>query len=369
MPSVAPEYLAADPTIGDLALTVVRGDAVARRLSDWQAAFEAPVHPARDLRWLPVLKQGLRHEVHVVEARVGQTLAGVLPLAFVKSLAFGRLLVSLPYVNSAGPIAARAAAEQGDDDVAWGLIGRAVQLADELRVRYLELRHEREISHDALTETMTSKVHMRLPLPETADALWASFKSKLRSQIKSGEKHEFAVAWGGAEQLDAFYRVFSRNMRDLGTPVYSRAFFAAILKQFGADAELCVLRLRGAPVAAALVVHGRGVAETTSASTLREFNGTNANMVMYWNLLVRAIERGQRCFDFGRGTIDAGTYRFKKQWGAEPSPAIWQYYVRKGSIQAARPENEKFRLAIRAWQKLPVWLANVLGPPIVRGIP
>jgi FemAB-related protein (PEP-CTERM system-associated) len=292
-------------------------------------------------------------------------------LALVTSPWFGRFLVSLPYVNSAGPILSALAAESASDlpTIEAALVDRAVALADELNVRYLELRGERELPHPALAETNSSKVHMRLALPDTADALMAGFKSKLRSQLRGALKHAFEVRWGGQELVGDFYAVFSRNMRDLGTPVYPRAFFTAILDSFSSDAELCVLRLAGQPVAGALLVHGRSVTEVPSASTLRSANFSGANMAMYWHLLVRAIERGQSTFDFGRSTAGSGTYKFKEQWGAQPSPAIWQYHVRKGSARAMRPDNGKYGLAIRVWKRLPLWLASAIGPAIVRGIP
>ncbi len=109
--------------------------------------------------------------------------------------------------------------------------------------------------------------------------------------------------------------------------------------------------------------------EVPSASSLREFNSTSANMLLYWTLLSRAIERGQSVFDFGRSSKGGGTYRFKAQWGAKESPAVWQHYVREGSATDMRPNSGKFDLMIRSWQKLPVWLTQVIGPSIVRGIP
>jgi hypothetical protein len=118
-----------------------------------------------------------------------------------------------------------------------------------------------------------------------------------------------------------------------------------------------------------LLLHGSGITEVPSASSLREFNATCANMLLYWHLLVRAVERGQRVFDFGRSTLESNTYRFKKQWGAEPHPAIWQYYVRAGSAGDLRPENPKYERWIRIWQRLPVRLTKWIGPRIARGIP
>jgi serine/alanine adding enzyme len=347
---------------GGVVVQTLEGDAIWARLAALSADYPLAGHPDADPRWMRVLREGLGHRTLLLEATAAGSPVGILPLALVKSPFFGRFLVSLPYVNSSGMIAT-------DQRAIQALVDRAVELADEHDVRYLELRQECEIEHPALTHKNDTKVLMRLALPTTTDELWTSFKSKLRSQIRSGEKHEFEALWGEHERLDEFYDVFSRNMRDLGTPVFPKGLFASILRQFAGQAELCVLRLKGQAVAAALLVHGSGVTQVPSASSLREFNSTSANMVMYWHLLRRAVERGQRTFDFGRSTVDSNTFRFKKQWGAEPSPSVWQYYVRRGTIGDMRPDNAKFGLAIKAWQRLPIWLTRLIGPTIVRGIP
>ncbi len=315
-----------------------------------------------DPRWLSALCRGLRHDPYVLFAECGDRLVGVLPLAFVKSFLFGRFLVSLPYVNSGGVIAE-------NNSAAVALIDRAVALADELDVRYLELRHEVEVEHPHLAHKLASKVHMRLALPSSSEELWKGFTPKVRNQIRKAGSHGLSVHWGGAELLDGFYAVFSRNMRDLGTPVFGRGLFSGIVAQFREQAEICVVRLDRRPIAAGLLVHGGGVSEVPSASSLRRWNSTNANMLMYWHLLQRAIERGQNVFDFGRSSVDSATFRFKKQWGALPHAAIWQYYVRKGTVGEMRPENIRNQRMIRVWRRLPVGLTRLLGPLVVRGIP
>ncbi len=287
---------------------------------------------------------------------------GFLPLAYVSSLLFGRFLVSLPYLNSNGVLA-------GDDRIACRLVDEAVRLADSLDVRHLELRHEEPLEHPALSGRNRGKVHMRLTLPDFPGPLWAALPGKVRNQVRKGEKSGLRVAWGRAELLGDFYAVFSRNMRDLGTPVYSWRFFATVLEQFPLETELCVVRHGMKPVAAALVLHGQGVTEVPSASSLRPYNHTCANMLMYWKLLERATQRGQAVFDFGRSTIDGSTYRFKKQWGAVPEPANWQSYERTGRASDVRPDNPRYRRWIGMWQRLPVGLTRLLGPVIVRGIP
>ncbi len=298
----------------------------------------------------------------MLEAAEGDDIRGLLPLVFLKSPLFGRFLVGLSYLNYGGVISS-------DDETARLLIDRAVELADELDVRHLELRHERSVDHPRLIARPGLKVHMRLALPRTGDELWKQLGTKVRNQIRKGEKNGFSVHWGGAELLADFYAVFSRNMRDLGTPVFPQKLFAAIAGQFPDRAEFCVVRQGTQPLAAALLLHGWGTTEVPSASSLREFNSTCVNMLMYWHLLQRAIERGQETFDFGRSSPDGPTHKFKAQWGALPAPAEWQYYVRSGDVSAMRPDNPRYERMIRVWKRLPVWLTRRLGPMIVRGIP
>jgi len=312
--------------------------------------------------WLPVLAEALGHVPYALEAVRGGKTVGYLGLSYVSSLLFGRFLVSLPYLNSGGVLAEDAA-------VAAALVDRAVALADQLGARYLELRHEWALEHPALGHRRSDKVHMRLDLPGAAGALWDQLDGKVRNQVRKGQKGGFTVRWGGPEMLEEFYVVFSQNMRDLGTPVYSRRLFEGVLRQFPDRAELCVARDGAKPAAAALLLHGWGVTEVPSASALREYNPSCVNMLMYWHLLERAVQRGQDVFDFGRSSEGGPTHRFKKQWGASASPAEWQYHLRRGTVGGMRPDNPRYSRLIAIWKRLPVALTRCIGPAIVRGIP
>jgi FemAB-related protein (PEP-CTERM system-associated) len=315
-----------------------------------------------DLRWLGVLHRALGHVPMLLRAQRSEETVGILPMVLVRSLIFGRFLVSLPYLNTGGVLA-------DERDVVEALIDRAVQMANDMNVRFLELRHESPHSHRSLSATMTEKVHMRMDLPRTIEELRSQLHSKVRNQVRKGETQPLTVHWGREDRLTEFYDVFCRNMRDLGTPVYGRSLFREILRAFESEAELCVVRRQERAIAGALILHGTGVSEVPSASSLREFNNTNANMLMYWHLLCRAIERGQRIFDFGRSSVDTGTYRFKEQWGARPYPAAWQYYVRRGQANEMRPNNDKYQRMIRIWRRLPVSFTRLIGPRIMRAIP
>lgn len=326
-----------------------------------------------DPRWLDVLSESMEHDPHVLIARQGEGslpgVVGYLPLEMVSSRLFGRFLVSLPYVNRAGVAAANPAA-------AAALVERAVTLADRLNVDYLELRQSDEgFEHPAINARRDEKVRMVLDLPASDEALDKALGSKLRSQVRKGEKAGLSIRWGdSAELLDGFYRVFSHNMRDLGTPVYPRKLFEAILTHFRGEAELTVVEHEGQPVAGALLMHypamGEGVLTAVpSASALRSSNAVSANMWMYRQLLRRAIERGSGAFDFGRSSVDSGTYQFKKQWGAQPQPTAWLYHVRRGDPSRMTTGGAGNAWKIAAWQRLPLWLSRWAGPRIVRGIP
>jgi len=331
---------------------------------------ELPAHGAmpklngHSREWCNAVSKGLRHPLIVLTIRDDRsTPVAILPLMHVKSFLFGSFLVSLPYLNSGGVWAI-------DADAARQIVTHACDLADQLQVRHLELRHEVRVEHPKLTLERSDKVHLRLPLPRTNEELDKSFKSKLRSQIKKSNEYGLDARWGGEELLPHFYDVFSRNMRDLGTPVFSKELFRQILIAFGeSHSDLCVVYRNQLPIASALLVHANGCTEVPSASSLREHNSTNANMWMYRHLLSRAIEHGSHTFDFGRSTQGSGTYQFKTQWGAKPCPATWQFYVRNGNVENLRPDSNRNQRLIKLWKRLPLWLTRLAGPSIVRGIP
>jgi FemAB-related protein (PEP-CTERM system-associated) len=353
------------PASSNIEVRVRQGDLeenTVRRLETYLLRDGPLVELSRHPVWLNVFRRSFGHVPYCLEAVEGERTRGFLALAYVRSWLFGRYLVSLPYLNYGGVMA-------DDDEVARLLIDRAIELAEQLRVRRLELRHEYPIPHLRLGHARTDKAHMRLDLPATVETLWKQFDGKVRNQVTKGRKNGLTVAWGGHHLLPEFYAVFSRNMRDLGTPVYGHSLFARILDQFSGRAELCVVRAGGLAVAGALLLHGWGVTEVPSASSLRSHNHTNANMLMYYHLLERSIQRGQDIFDFGRSTPDSGPYSFKKQWGASPAAACWQSCLRVGTLEETRPDNPRYGVMVRLWKRLPVSVTRFLGPRIVRGIP
>jgi serine/alanine adding enzyme len=302
-----------------------------------------------------------RHRVYRLGAWRGADLVGVLPLVRLTSLVFGDYLVSVPLFNYGGPVAT-------DEAAAARLLERAAGLVDELGVSHAEIRCAASVH--AGWEQRTDKVAMRLRLAASADAQFAGFSAKLRAQIRRPGKDGFSVRSGGAELLDAFYRVFAINMRDLGTPVYPKRFFANMLAAWKDVSRIVCVEREGRTVAAGLLVRDRDSVEIPWASSLREFNRFGVNMLLYWESIQFAIATGAAWFDFGRSSRGSGTFRFKAQWGAEPLQLNWHYRSRVGGgLPNLTPNNPKYRLALALWRRLPVAVSNRLGPWLARGLP
>jgi len=301
-----------------------------------------------------------KQDVSLVARDAGGHILGVLPLVRLKSRLFGDYLVSMPYFNYGGPLAV-------DEATATRLLEAAVDLCKTLGVEHMEIRetHTREA-----WPQRTEKVNMILPLPRDYAELEAALGAKVRAQTKRAEREIVRVLSGGVELLDAFYRVFAINMRDLGTPVYSRAFFRALLECDAFYTRLIVVELDGRPVAAAFLAGHGDMLEIPWASTLKQANAVSMNMFLYRQVLSHAIDQGYAFFDFGRSSRDSATYRFKQQWGAQPVQNYWHYWLAAGGeLPQLNPNNPKFRLLIATWRRLPVLLTRVIGPHVVKHLP
>lgn len=311
--------------------------------------------------WKKVIEESFGHSCIYLMATENGLVQGVLPLVYMRSLLFGKFLISVPFLNYGGILSENSAAQQSLYDFAHSLV-------EKRGAEFVELRHETPQLENVPTKQ--HKVAMRLDLPEAPEELWNSFKPKLRSQIRKPMKDGLVVRLGREEELANFYEVFSVNMRDLGTPVYSRNFFAKILQHFPSSTWICTILLHAQPIAAGFLFGCRDTLEIPWASSLRRYNHLAANMLLYWSVLEFAVKQGYKRFDFGRSTLGEGTYKFKEQWGAKPVSLHWQYWLANGNqLPDLSPASAKYQRAIQVWQKLPLAFTRWAGPKIVRNIP
>ncbi len=311
--------------------------------------------------WKRIIESVFGRDTYYLAARKEGDIAGVLPLVHLRSPFFGSYLVSTPYVNYGGVLAA-------DERVAEALFNEAVSIGEALNVDHLELRHTKK-SFDL--PTRTDKISMVLDFPESQDALLKQLGAKRRSQIRRPAKEGATCISGGIELLDDFYFVLCRKYRALGVPVYSKAWFRAILETFSNSARIFVAHLDSQPAAASLVVETRkSVMEVPWAGSLRFADRYGINMYLYWQMIEHAMVDGFTAFDFGRCTEGSGTHRFKKQWGAEPVQLYWEYWLpNSDELPMLSSSNPRYQTAVRLWQKMPLWMTNTLGPAIVKNLP
>ncbi len=286
---------------------------------------------------------------------------GVLPMVHVKHRLFGNSLVSMPYLDGGGILADTAAAKMKLFSAAQEFAARAG--IPQIEWRGLNPEQAGEAGPTGIAAVGPTKVRMVLPLPENSEVLFNRFKSKLRSQLRKPLKAGLTFAWGGPEKIIDFYRVFKINMRDLGSPIHSQAFFLSLARIFKDYCQVGVVYCEGKPVAAGIIF---GFGETVSvpwASSLRTYNHLAPNMLLYWEFLKYAADHNFTFFDFGRSSRDSGTYTFKQQWGAIPQPLNWQRLQLRPGKTGEGPR-DRFSNFIKLWQKLPLPLTVFLGPKV-----
>ncbi len=303
--------------------------------------------------WSEVMRSAYGLQCPFLLARRGRQVVGVLPLALQASRAFGRHLVSLPWLDHAGVLADDVAASEA-------LATRALALASQWRAD-LTLR---ELTGRPGAATRTDKVAMTLELPAAPERLWDGLKAKVRNQIRKARKSGLSTRWGGPESVGRFYAVYSANMRDLGSPPHSLAFFRSVLTQFAGVARLLLVRDDNTTVAAALVLADPAGWQVPWASSLREHNRLCPSHLMYWTILEAACGQAPR-FCFGRSSVDSGTYKFKAQWGTSAVQLHWHTLLATAAVGDGQP-GRSVQMVQRLWRRMPASLARTLGPHVIR---
>ncbi len=334
---------------------------------DWEARWSDYVANspratiAHEVGWRYVMARGLGHEPKYFVAHDGDTVTGVLPLFLVTTWWRSRYLISLPWIDYGGICA-------DDEPTEKLLLESAQQLAGQCGAEFVEFRSvEKQNLGLSLRD---DKVTFLLPLNVDKDVLWKGFDAKLRNQIRKSQKSELTTEFAGVEKLDEFYAVFAHNMRDLGTPVWSKTLFTSILCKFAGSAQLILVRKNGAVIAGGLVLAFKDRLYVPSASSYRSALEYCPNHALYWAVIEHGCAHGYKFLDFGRSSKDGNTFNFKKQWGAPPTQLTWQYSLhRTKELPAINPSNPKYRMFINLWRRLPLSFANYLGPKLIKNFP
>jgi FemAB-related protein (PEP-CTERM system-associated) len=338
--------------------------AIKRYTSDDADRWDAFVGAADDATffhraaWRDIIEHELGHRAHYLYAERDGAISAILPLVEIRSRLFGHALISTPFCVYGGVVAT-------DEDSAASLTRSAAELADKLRVDYLELRNRKPDSTGWPVKDLY--VGFRKPISEDHDANLKAIPRKQRAMVRKGIAAGLEAHCGN--DIDAFYRVYAESVRNLGTPVLPRRWYARLQQTFGGDCEVTVVTHEGEPMAAVMSFYFRDEVHPYYGGSVWQGRDVAANDFMYWSVMQRAADRGARLFDFGRSKQDTGSYHFKKHWGFQPEPLPYAYHlVRTTKIPNVSPTNRKYRLFIKGWQRLPLPVANVLGPWLARDL-
>jgi FemAB-related protein (PEP-CTERM system-associated) len=333
---------------------------------DAEAAWDAFVRAHPDATffhlsaWKKVMEAAFGHRTHYVYAEQDGCVVGVLPLARMRTRLFGDTLVSTPFCVYGGPVAVTQEAASATE-------AHATQLLRQTQAESLEFR-QLHAPYDGWTARPSLHHTFRKSITGNAESDMKAIPRKQRAMVRKGIQNGLrSVVHGNTDQL---HRVYSESVRNLGTPVFSKKYFRTLAQLFPESHDVVTVLEDEEPVASVLNFYFRDEVLPYYGGGTSRARQVAANDFMYWEVMRRAgSDRGSRLYDFGRSKAGTGAFDFKKNWGFEPKALHYCYLLREGAKLAEHnPSNPKFRFLIAAWRHLPVPVANILGPPIVRGL-
>lgn len=308
--------------------------------------------------WQRVIQRAFDHKTYYLYAEENGDIQGVLPLVHVKSLFFGNHLISTPFCVYGGPAAT-------NDSALDALINAACELAKELGVDDLELRNMQ--SHRSDWPAKDIYVYFSKNIESDHDVNMKAIPRKQRAMVRKGIKAGLAGEIDNG--VDRLYDIYAESVRNLGTPVFARHYLRILREEFKEDCDILMITHGEQDIAGVLSFYFRDQVLPYyggSRSVARHLKG---NDFMYWDLMCRAVDKGYRVFDYGRSKVDTGSYSFKKNWGFEPKPLHYQYYLVKAKdVPQINPNNPKYRFFIDTWKKLPISFSNKLGPLLAKDL-
>jgi FemAB-related protein (PEP-CTERM system-associated) len=329
------------------------------------ALWDAFVHQHPDATafhlsaWGRAIEKTFGHKAHYLAAVRGDEILGVLPLIHVKSRLFGSSLVSNAFAVYGGPLAISEDAHAVLDGAAWGL-------AQKLGISVLEYRNQQRLRPEWPAKAETYATFKRA-LAATSDENLKAIPRKQRAEVRKSLEKNLSVIID--QNADRHFAVYAESVRNLGTPVFPKALFRNVLDAYGKDANVLTVMHEGKPISSVLSLYFRGEVLPYYGGGVAQARDLRANDHMYWMLMEHARERGCTSFDFGRSKLGTGAYAFKKNWGFEPAPLFYEFKLAQGSTMPdINPLNPKYKAMVAIWQRLPLPLANIMGPFVSRAL-
>ena len=355
--------IAVQPLFAAISVANLDDPAIAQVIDAYVQSHSAAT-PFHLTGWSRAVTKGCGQADHYLIAQGDKgVICGVLPLTLVHSPLFGRALVSSGFAVGGGVLA-------NSDAIAQHLIDEAQQIAERLSCTTLELRSGAASRGEGWHHDSISYVGFVRPLAADDEAELAAIPRKQRAEVRRALGNGLSIETGcGERDRTAHYGVYAQSVRNLGTPVFPQALFDAVLDEFGDDADILTVHREGRAIASVLSLYFKGSVMPYWGGGTADARTWRANDLMYYALMSHARKKACIRFDFGRSKVGTGPAAFKHNWGFEAVPLAYAKYARNGAApRDINPLNPKYRLQVQLWQKLPLWMANRIGPMIARGL-
>jgi FemAB-related protein (PEP-CTERM system-associated) len=309
--------------------------------------------------WRKIFDEIFKLRSHYMLAERGAKIVGVLPLVQQKSLLFGNALIAAPFCVEGGTLAVDAEARDALDQTAIGLMTKT-------KASYVEFRSRKASRPGWQVKDDLYATFSRTISPDDNANLLA-IPRKQRAVVRK------TLSGSLVGEVDSdpgrLFAVYSQSVRNLGTPMFPRKYFTALRRVFGEDCDITIVLDKNEPVSAVMNFYFKGTVMPYYGGGTPAARRSGANDFLYWEVMRRAALRGCHTFDFGRSKAHTGAFAFKKNWGFEPQWLEYEYWLRPGTqIPSKNPSNPKYSLLIEAWKRLPLPLANALGPFLIRAL-
>ncbi len=308
--------------------------------------------------WKTVLERAFGHRTHYLYVEQDGEIQGLLPLAQVKSVLFGNTLASLPFCVYGGIIA-------NNDEVRAALREAACELAEQLNVDALEMRNTQASGQGWPTKNLYATFRKEIDVDPDVNmkAIPRKQRAVVRKGIKAGLVGEADPGW------QRLYRIYSESVRNLGTPVFSANYFQILREVFEKDCDVLMITHQGQDIAGVMSFYFKDQVLPYYGGSIAQARALKGNDFMYWELMRRSGEQGIRIFDYGRSKEGTGPYSFKKNWGFTPEPLSYEYFlVKSKAMPDINPLNPKYRFFVNNWKKLPLPVANFIGPMLSKSL-
>ena len=310
--------------------------------------------------WRNVVEKTYKHKPIYLIAKEESEIKGVLPLFLMKSMIFGKKLVSVPFAPYGGVCA-------DNETVENALIDEAKRITKECGADYLELRQfNRNKTELAANDAYVTSI---LELDKNPDVLWNTFRKSMRRYVRKANKNNFQVTIN-SKNLKEFYNIYSQSMHNLGTPAHSYTFFRNILLEFPEDTNIATIEYKDKVISTIFLLYFKNMVIYGWGASLKEYLELSPNYLLFWEAIKDSCEKGLDFFDFGRSQPNTGVFLFKEGWGAEPKQLYYLYYLNNiNKMPDTTQLNPKRQRFAKLWNKLPTSLTNKLGPILRSNIP